>query len=101
MLTHSVFFKLKFPNGSSEEGEFLCAAAKLSSIPYVLNFRSLRQLSSKNKFDYGLTMDFDSQEQYNRYSHHADHVAFVETFWAKYVADFMEIDYEEIYEDLF
>lgn len=99
MLTHSVFFKLKFPIGSLEEGEFLCAAAKLSSIPHVLNFRSLRQISSKNIFDYGVTMDFDSQEHYDSYSDHADHVAFVETFWAKCVGDFMEIDYEEMAED--
>lgn len=96
MLTHSVFFQLKFPKESSEEYEFLQAAAKLASIPGVRKLRTLRQLSSKNSFDYGLTMDFDSQEEYHVYSAHPDHVTFVETYWEKYVAKFMEIDYEEM-----
>ena len=95
MITHSVFFKLKFPKGSLEERKFLGAAAKLASIPEVRNFRTLLQLSSKNNFDYGLTMDFDRRDDYDSYSQHPDHVAFVDTFWAGYVADFMEIDYVE------
>ena len=97
MLTHSVFFQLKFPKGSVEEHDFLQAAAKLAFIPGVRKLRTLRQLSSKNSFDYGLTMDFDSQEEYNDYSGHPDHVTFVETYWEKYVAKFMEIDYEELH----
>ncbi|PZX53495.1 stress responsive alpha/beta barrel protein [Algoriphagus ratkowskyi] len=80
MLTHSVFFKLKFPQGSSEEREFLQAAAKLASIAGVQNFKSLRQLSSKNNFDYGLTMDFQSQEAYESYNKHPDHMTFVANF---------------------
>lgn len=96
MLTHTVFFTLKFPKGSVEQHEFLHAAAKLDSIPGVQNFKSLRQLSSKNDFDYGLTMDFETQEYYDSYSQHPDHTTFVETFWGKYVADFMEIDYVQM-----
>ena len=95
MLTHSVFFKLKFPKGSVEEHDFFHAAAKLAAIPGVENFKSLRQLSSKNDFDFGLMMDFKSQEDYVSYSEHSDHVAFVANFWGQNVADFMEIDYEE------
>ncbi|MEB2786150.1 Dabb family protein [Algoriphagus persicinus] len=96
MLTHSVFFKLKFPKGSAEEREFLQGTAKLASIPGVKNFRVLRQLSAKNKFDYGLSMEFENQDQYDNYNQHPDHVIFVETCWAKYVVDFMEIDFEEL-----
>ncbi|WP_339867161.1 Dabb family protein [uncultured Algoriphagus sp.] len=96
MLTHSVFFKLKFPKGSSEELEFLRAAAKLEKIPGVQNFRPLRQLSSKNDFDYGLTMDFDGQEEYDSYNQHPEHREFVNANWGKCVANFMEIDYEEM-----
>ncbi|MEB2775940.1 Dabb family protein [Algoriphagus sp. D3-2-R+10] len=98
MLTHSVFFKLKFPKGSAEEGEFLQGAAKLASIPDVKNFRVLRQLSAKNKFDYGLSMEFENQDQYNNYNQHPEHVIFVETYWAQNVDDFMEIDFEEFME---
>jgi hypothetical protein len=93
MIHHSVVFKLKYPKGSSEENRFIDAAAKLSEIPGVLNFKVLKQVSIKNQFDYGLSMDFNNQEEYDTYSAHADHVAFIEQFWLEYVTDFLEIDY--------
>lgn len=93
MLTHAVFFTLNFPKDSLEEVEFLQAAAKLTSIPNVVNFRTLLQCSKKNKFEYGLTMEFATQQHYESYNQHADHINFVNTYWADYVADFMEIDY--------
>ncbi|WP_339750996.1 Dabb family protein [Algoriphagus aquimarinus] len=96
MITHSVFFRLKFPKGSSEEATFLSAAAKLSTLPAVKNFASLKQTSSKNDFDYGLTMEFENQEEYNGYNIHPDHVSFVNTYWEAYVEKFLEIDYEVI-----
>lgn len=39
-------------------------------------------------------MEFDTVKAYGEYSNHPDHVAFVQSFWLKYVADFLEIDYE-------
>ncbi len=47
MVRHTVVFKLKFARGSPEETEFLQAAAKLSALPGVLHFESLRQTSKK------------------------------------------------------
>lgn len=96
MITHSVFFKLKFPKGSSEETRFLTAALKLSALPAVKNFASLKQTSSKNDFDYGLTMEFENQEDYDAYNIHSEHVNFVNTYWEAYVEKFLEIDYEVI-----
>ncbi len=94
MIRHTVVFKLKYPKGSSEEIEFLKEAKKLSGIPGVNHFECLRQLSKKNDFDYGLSMEFDSLASYEAYNSHPDHRKFVETHWMKYVDKFMEIDYE-------
>ncbi len=67
MICHSVVFKLKYPKNSKEEVKFLNAAKDLSSIPGVNNFRCLRQISKKNNFDYGIFMEFDTQEDYERF----------------------------------
>jgi heme-degrading monooxygenase HmoA len=96
MIQHTVVLKLKYPKKSREERAFLEAAAKLSSIPGVHNFQSLRQIGKKNYYDYGLSMEFDSMEAYEAYNRHPDHIKFVETFWAKYVEKFLEIDYEPL-----
>jgi heme-degrading monooxygenase HmoA len=94
MIRHSVIFSLKCPKGSAEETAFLAAAACLSAIPGVRKFESLRQTSKKNEFDYGLSMEFDSQEAYNAYNTHPHHTAFIENYWLAWVNKFLEIDYE-------
>lgn len=94
MIRHTVVFKLKHPKGSPEEKVFLDAIQKLSAIPGVRNFELLRQVSKKNKYDFGLSMEFESAKAYDGYSNHPDHNAFVQKFWVNEVADFMEIDYE-------
>ena len=96
MIRHTVILKLKYPKGSPEENEFLHAAAKLSSIPGVHNFESLRQTSKKNDYDFGLSMEFKTLQAYEEYNKHPDHAKFVETYWVKYVDKFLEIDYEPI-----
>jgi Stress responsive A/B Barrel Domain len=94
MIRHTVAFRLKHAKGTRAEKEFLDAALKLAIIPGVCRFECLRQTSNKNKFDYGLSMEFETKHAYEKYNHHPDHNAFVETFWKKSVDDFIEIDYE-------
>jgi hypothetical protein len=94
MIRHTVTFRLKHPAGSEAERDFLVAAAKLAMIPTVRNFESLRQVSPKNSFTFGLSMEFANSEDYQFYNDHPDHVAFVQTRWIPEVADFLEIDYE-------
>ncbi|MCM4153996.1 Dabb family protein [Arenibacter sp. N53] len=96
MIQHTVALKLKYAKGSPEEKEFLSAAAKLAFIPGVQNFQSLRQISKKNDFDFGLSMEFDNMVAYEGYNTHPDHTRFVTTYWAKYVEKFLELDYESI-----
>lgn len=94
MILHTVVFKLKHPKKSNEEAAFLNAASQLSLIPGVLNFECLVQISKKNDFDFGLSMEFESMQSYDDYSNHPDHVNFVHNIWLKEVETFLEIDYE-------
>lgn len=94
MIRHTVIFRLKHPLGSEAESDFLQTGQQLSGIPTVRNFESLRQISKKNDYDFGFSMEFDSSEDYHLYNEHPFHVEFVETRWIPEVIDFMEIDYE-------
>jgi heme-degrading monooxygenase HmoA len=94
MIKHTVTFKLKYLKGSEEEGVFLKAATELKTIPGIQNFECLRQISVNSHFEYALSMNFDSMETYNTYSEHPEHSAFVRKYWAAYVEDFLELDYE-------
>ena len=94
MIKHTVTFKLKYSKGSEEEGVFLKAATELKTIPGIKNFECLRQISANSHFEYALSMDFDSMETYKTYSEHPEHTAFVGKYWAVYVVDFLELDYE-------
>jgi hypothetical protein len=96
MIRHTVVFKLVHPKDSPEENVFLDAISKLSAIPGVENFELLKQISRKNNFDYGLSMEFSSAKAYEDYNQHPDHVAFVRTVWMPEVTDFLEIDYEPL-----
>ncbi|MCX2681582.1 Dabb family protein [Galbibacter sp. EGI 63066] len=92
-ITHTVFFKLKHPQGSEAEKVFIEKAVGLKSISTVMNMTCVKEVSKKNDFDWGLTMQFKNQADYDTYTKHPDHVAFVENIWLKEVEDFMEIDY--------
>ena len=94
MITHSVFMKLRYTPGSVEENSFLDKCRKLAEIPGVLNFKVLKETSPKNDFAFGLTMNFESQENYDFYNNHPDHVSFVQNEWIPNVERFQEIDYE-------
>jgi len=91
---HSVFFKLKHSKGSQLEQEFLEAAKRLAAIPGVEKFECLKQISKKNKFEFGLSMEFANQQLYDTYNNNPDHVAFIQNRWLKEVEDYLEIDYE-------
>jgi hypothetical protein len=93
MIRHTVVFRLKHPAGSPEEAAFLDDAQGLARIPGVERFERLRQVSAKNDYRFGLSMEFADQAAYSGYNDHPDHVAFVRDRWIPEVAAFMEIDY--------
>lgn len=93
MIRHTVVFSLAHPPGSAEEGAFLRDALELATIPGVEKFEQLRQVSPKNDYAFGFSMEFADQAAYAAYDAHPAHVSFVRDRWLKEVTRFLEIDY--------
>ena len=91
-IRHSVVFRLAHPEGSEAEIDFLTAIAALGAIPGVEDFELMREVSAKNDYRFGLTMEFADQATYEAYNAHPDHVGFVSSRWGSEVAGFLEID---------
>ena len=96
MIRHTVAFTLKHPQGSAAEKKFLEDALVLTQISTVQKFERLKQVSVKNGFKFGFSMEFTDQAAYDTYNNHPIHVAFVRDRWKAEVSDFMEIDYVKI-----
>lgn len=96
MIRHTVVFRLRHPKGSVEEKAFLADADVLKTIPGVQKFEKLRQVSAKNSYAYGFSMEFADQASYQGYNDHPEHVRFVNDRWVPEVEDFLEIDYERL-----
>jgi hypothetical protein len=97
MIRHTVVFRLRHPAGSPEEAKFLTDGTRiLAAIPGVERFEALRQVSGKNDFGFGFSMEFADQAAYDGYNRHPDHDAFVRDRWVPEVEKFLEIDYETL-----
>ena len=92
-IRHTVVCNLRHPPGSQAEADFLAAVEGLAAIPGVEAFEVLREVSPKNGFRFGISMEFANDSAYAAYNDHPDHVRFVEQRWLAEVADFLEIDY--------
>jgi len=86
-------FTLKHESGSEAEQEFLRSANSLAEIETVKKFERLRQVSKKCDHDFGFSMEFDSQADYETYNSHPKHTSFVNDRWIPEVQSFQEIDY--------
>jgi hypothetical protein len=93
MIRHTVVFRLNHAEGSKEEKQFLEDSKVLATLPTVRSFEQLRQVSAKNDFKFGFSMEFENQAAYDAYNSHPIHAAYVKDLWLKQVAAFMEIDY--------
>ena len=97
MIRHTVVFTLKHAHGSLMEKGFLRdAKTALESIPGVHKFEQLRQVSGKNPYRFGFSMEFADKAAYDAYDRHPRHVAFVQDRWNREVDSFLEIDYEPL-----
>jgi heme-degrading monooxygenase HmoA len=92
-LRHTVAFTLVHEEGSAEERDFLEAAEHLATIPGVEAFELLAEVSPKNDYRYGISMEFADRSAYERYNEHPDHVRFVQERWVSEVSEFLELDY--------
>jgi hypothetical protein len=92
-IQHVVIFNLKHEKESDLALRFLNDGHEiLSNIKVVNDFQVFSQVSLKNDYTYGFSMVFASKTDYDAYSNHPDHVAFVEQRWKKEVTRFLEID---------
>jgi len=96
MIRHSVILTLKSSLSLADKLQYFAAVNELKQIPGVQNFEVLKQISAKNPFEYGISMEFETQQAYDLYAGHSLHTAFVEKYWAACVEDFLEIDYQLI-----
>jgi Stress responsive A/B Barrel Domain len=92
-IRHTVTFTLAHPAGSSRERDFLEAAERLALIPGVEAFELLAEVSPKNGYCFGISMEFADRAAYETYDEHPDHVGFVKERWLAEVRDFLELDY--------
>ena len=92
-IRHTVAFSLAHPAGSDDECDFLEAAERLAVIPGVEAFELLAEVSPKNDYRFGISMEFADRTAYGRYNDHPDHIRFVQERWLSEVTSFLEIDY--------
>jgi hypothetical protein len=89
MIQHTVTFRL---HPTVDEAAFPARARRLGELDGVGRFEVLRQVGRKNDFTHALSMWFPTQDEYDAYNAHPDHVAFVSDVWLRDVADFLELD---------
>jgi Stress responsive A/B Barrel Domain len=92
-IRHTVVFTLIHEEGSVEERDFLEAAEHLANIPGVEVFELLAEVSPKNDYRFGISMEFADRPAYEHYNEHPDHVRFVQERWLSEVREFLELDY--------
>ena len=92
-IRHTVSFRLRHPAGSEAEHDFLEAAKSLGEIPGVEAFEILAEVSPKNDYRFGISMEFADRDAYERYNGHPEHLRFVQERWVPEVRDFLELDY--------
>ena len=63
-IRHSVVFTPTHAEGSDEEADLLAAIGRLAAIPGVEAFELMREVSPKNEYRYGLTMEFVDASAY-------------------------------------
>ena len=92
-IRHTVAFALVHAEGSAGERDFLAAAEGLAIVPGVEVFELLSEVSPKNGYRFGISMEFADQAAYESYNEHPDHVRFVQERWLSEVSEFLELDY--------
>jgi hypothetical protein len=96
-IRHIVIFNLKYAPGDPEIEKFLKDGERiLTSIPVVEKFEVMRQVSAKNEYNFGFSMEFTDLVAYDTYNQHPSHVGFVNDRWIPEVIKFQEIDFKEL-----
>ena len=62
----------------------------------MARFEQFRQVSPRNDYRFGFSMEFADRAAYDGYNAHPGHLSFVRERWAQEVGAFMEIDAEPL-----
>jgi hypothetical protein len=93
-IKHMVIFTLNYEVETAQADQFLKKSKEiLEIIPLVEHFEVFRQVSAKNDYDFGFSMEFADQQAYAAYNAHPIHVDYVNNIWNQEVARFLEIDF--------
>jgi len=92
-IRHSVAFTLRHAEGSPEEASFLAALTALREIDGIEAYEVVREVSAKNSFRFGASMEFADRAAYDAYNGDPRHTAFVQDRWLREVTDFLEVDF--------
>jgi len=96
-IRHQVLFDLKSgPQSEATERFLRDGRTQLTSIPGVGDFSVFRQVSPKNDYQFGFSMEFADEAAYQVYNAHPVHTAFVRERWQTEVSRFLEIDLREV-----
>jgi quinol monooxygenase YgiN len=94
-IKHMVIFCLHVGKDNLQAEAFLKESAEeLAVIPGVERFEVFKQVSAKNDYDYGFSMEFSDQQAYDAYNVHPVHQKYVAERWLKEVSRFLEIDFQ-------
>jgi Stress responsive A/B Barrel Domain len=80
---HTVAFTLVHEDGSAEERDFLEAAEHLATIPGVEAFELLAEVSPKNGYRFGISMEFADRSAYATTSTPITSASFSSAGWPK------------------
>ena len=69
---------------------------ELAAVPGVEAFELLSEVSAKNRYRFGISMEFADRSAYDGYNGPPEHVRFVEERWLVEVAEFLELDYAQL-----
>ena len=92
-IRHTVAFTLRHDDGSPEAESFFEALGALGAIEGVEELQVLSEVSPKNSYRYGVSMEFATRTAFETYTASPEHVEFVRDRWDTEVADFIEIDF--------
>jgi len=96
-IRHMVIFSLKYDKGAPETEKFLKDSQSiLSVIAGVEKFEMLKEISPRNEYDFGFSMEFSDKTTYDNYSMNPNHLKFVHERWLEEVVSFLEIDFENL-----
>lgn len=92
-IRHCVAFTLRHEPGSAEEASFFDALRSLASIDSIEAFEVVSEVSPKNGYRFGVSMEFADRAAYDAYNADPRHATFVRDRWVGEVTDFIEIDF--------